>query len=283
MKKIFIILLLTISFLNAANLLTYNIYERSDRVDVMLSFDSPYEGSISKKRGENITVLTLTDLTYDKLVEKNINSTILQAVAIEPKNDTINIILKSDANIGVIASKTIDGFGLRIRNKPIASPSKDTTTLNGQTNNQSSTIQTKPSENLVDSRYISVIVLLTIMILFMLWIKKRVSNTQNTKKEKSTWLFNNTEKNLQSKEVNILHKKQIDNANSVVLLEFENSKYLVMTGSSNLLLERFSNGEVQNSSDFEKAFEDNRKKLDDYLKIQQDSPKEDYRSKLERY
>ena len=57
-----------------------------------------------------------------------------------------------------------------------------------------------------------------------------------------------------------------------------------MTGSSNVLLEKFSKDDIKNDNDFEKAFEDNRKKLDEYLKIQQEEEiQDDYRSKLERY
>ena len=281
MKNIFI-LLSFITFGFSANLLTHNIYERSDRVDVMLSFDSPYEGKISQRRGKNITTLTLSDLTYDKLIEKNINSDILQAITIEPSKDSINVILKSKKSIAVIASKTIDGFGLRIRTKPILRTQTKQTALPQTT--KKTPISTKPSENLIDGRYLSVILLLSIMILFMLWLKKRIVKKSASVKDKSSWLFKSNNKNLHSGEVSILHQKQIDNSNSVVLLEFENRKYLVMTGNSNVLLEKFSKEDIKDDSDFEKAFEDNRKKLDEYLKIQkQEEAQNDYRSKLERY
>jgi len=282
MKKIIIFLLL-VSFASSANLLTHNIYERSDRVDVMLSFDSPYEGKISQKRGEDTTTLTLSDLTYDKLIEKNINSNILQAIMIKPNKDKINVILKSKNKIAVIASRTIDGFGLRIRTEPI------TKTLQRQAENvilknKKTPLTTKPSENLIDGRYLSVIFLLSIMVIFMFWIKKRVTKKGAQVKTKNSWLFKENNKNTPNGEVNILHKKAIDNTNSVVLLEFENRKYLVMTGSSNVLLEKFSQGDIKNDNDFEKAFESNRKKLDEYLKIQkQEETQDDYRSKLERY
>lgn len=283
--KNLLILLLTLSFSNAANLLTHNIYERSDRVDIMLSFDSPYEGKISQKRGQNITTLTLTDLTYDKLIEKNINSKILQAIAVEPNKGNINIVLKSSSPIAVIASKTVDGFGLRIRTKPLSMPMKNAQTLGTptQSNQPEATFSTKSSEDLLDGRYVSVIIILAILLLFMFWIKRKVVQKQNTAKEKSTWLFKGNDKNLSNKEVNVLHKKQIDNTNSVVLLEFENKKYLVMTGSSNLLLEKFSHEDIKDNLAFEEAFEDNRKKLDDYLKLQQDDKTDNYRSKLEKY
>jgi len=45
MKFILFFLLFATQIL-ASNLLTYNIYERADRVDIMLSFDAPYEGNI---------------------------------------------------------------------------------------------------------------------------------------------------------------------------------------------------------------------------------------------
>jgi len=182
MKKL-LILLFTLSYINAANLLTYNIYERSDRIDLMLSFDSPYEGRLTQKRGENITILTLNDLTYDKLIEKNINSNILQALSIEPIKDSLQVVLKSQKNIAVIASKTIDGFGLRIRAKPINITDKtNSSNANEQTQNKTTPISTKQSEDLIDARYLSVIALLAVMLIFMFWIKRKVTIKLNNSK-----------------------------------------------------------------------------------------------------
>ena len=277
MRYIFSLFIL-ISFANSANLLTHNIYERTDRVDIMLSFDSPYEGKITQKKGANITTLTLSDLSYDRLIEKNINSDIIQAISIEPNKDSLNVVLKSKNSIAVIASKTVDGFGLRIRTKKIEN---NRTNQGGITTKTRTPISTKPSEDLIDGRYISVILLLSIMVLFMFWVKTRI--TKKTKqKNNGSWLFKSNDQKTQNGEVSILHKKAIDNNNSVVLLEFQDKKYLVMTGNSNVLLEKFSQGDIKDDSDFEKAFEDNRKKLDEYLKIQQqEEPHSDYRSKLE--
>ncbi len=287
MRYIFLILIFAISA-NSANLLTHNIYDRSDRVDIMLSFDSPYDGKISQKRGENSTTLTLDDLTYDKLIKKNINSNILQSIKIQPNNDSINITLKSTNPIGVIASKTVDGFGLRIRTKPL--PRSKQKEFNTATSSSKKTaIETKDDQDLVDGRYLSVIFILSIMILFMIWAKKRVLKKSSDIKEKKSWLFNRDKTVASTGEITLLQKRQVDGNNSVVLLEFEERKYLVMTGNSNVLLERFSKAEIKDDSDFEKAFEDNRKKLDEYLRIQQLQDEQeqeipdDYRSKLERY
>lgn len=279
------LLFLLISYLNASNLLTYNIYERSDRIDLMLSFDAPYEGRIFQKRGENITILTLNDLSYDKLIEKNINSNIMQAISIEPNKDSVVITIKSDKNVAVIASKTVDGFGLRVRAKPITikeaqSPLNNTqSTQQEEAQNSLNAVLGQDTNEIIDARYLSVVGVLFVMLLFMLWVKRKL-NTQTSKiqNNKSSWLFNKTQKNALSQEVIVLHKKAIDQQNSVVLLEFDGKKYLVMTGNSNLLLEKFSTDEIKNDNDFEKAFEENRKKLDDYLRLQ-DNGMDKYKSK----
>lgn len=263
--RIFTLLVLLFSSLFSANLLTYNVYERSDRIDVMLSFDSPHEGSISQKNDPASITLTISDLHYDKMVEKSINSPIIQDLVIIPDGNSLKVSLKSDKKISVVASKTVDGFGLRIRGSimqassaptPIATPATvdNTTTPNAM--------------DFIDTRYIIVICVLLVLVFIMLWIRKRLQTMprKNSSSGGKSWLFN--PKTGLPQEVNLLHKKPLDTNNSVVLFEYGNIKYLVMTGNTNVLLEKFQNGEVKDNSDFEKVFEDNRRRLDEYLKLQ---------------
>ncbi len=266
--RIFFALLALWSWVSASNLLTYNVYERSDRVDIMLSFDAPHEGSISQKSDATTITLTINDLGYDKMIEKSINSNIIQELTIIPeKNNTLKVVLKSDKKVSVVASKTVDGFGLRIRSSIMQAPtqsSSDAVTTSIPTSSTSST-------DFVDTRYILVIIVLLALVVLMFWIKRRLDiQTLKPMSAKGgngkSWLFN--PKTGTQQEVNVLHKKQIDNQNSVVLFEYGTIRYLVMTGNSNVLLEKFQNGEVKDDNDFEKVFEENRRRLDDYLKIQ---------------
>lgn len=267
--RIFFALFVLWSCVNASNLLTYNVYERSDRVDIMLSFDAPHEGGISQKNDATSITLTINDLGYDKMIEKSINSNIIQELTIIPeKNNTLKVVLKSDKKVSVVASKTVDGFGLRIRSSIMQAPAQSAS----ETVSASSLPTTASSTDFVDTRYIIVIVILLFLVVLMLWIKKRLgiqtikpASTASNGGGKS-WLFN--PKTGSQQEVNVLHKKQIDNQNSVVLFEYGTIKYLVMTGNSNVLLEKFQNGEVKDDNDFEKVFEENRRRLDDYLKLQ---------------
>ncbi|MBP1680672.1 MAG: rane protein [Proteobacteria bacterium] len=267
--RIFFALFVLWSCVNASNLLTYNVYERSDRVDIMLSFDAPHEGGISQKNDATSITLTINDLGYDKMIEKSINSNIIQELTIIPeKNNTLKVVLKSDKKVSVVASKTVDGFGLRIRSSIMQAPVQSAS----ETVSASSLPATASSTDFVDTRYIIVIVILLFLVVLMLWIKKRLG-IQTIKPASAasngggkSWLFN--PKTGSQQEVNVLHKKQIDNQNSVVLFEYGTIKYLVMTGNSNVLLEKFQNGEVKDDNDFEKVFEENRRRLDDYLKLQ---------------
>lgn len=275
--RIFFALLALWTWASASNLLTYNVYERSDRVDIMLSFDAPHEGSISQKSDATTITLTISDLGYEKMIEKSINSNIIQELTIIPeKNNTLKVVLKSDKKVSVVASKTVDGFGLRIRSSIMQAPtqSSEAVTSSLPTTSTSST-------DFVDTRYILVIIVLLGLVILMLWIKKRLGiQTLKPMSAKvgngKSWLFN--PKTGTQQEVNVLHKKQIDNQNSVVLFEYGSIRYLVMTGNSNLLLEKFQNGEVKDDNDFEKVFEENRRRLDDYLKIQ-DTKLSTYKSK----
>ncbi|NOX15514.1 MAG: flagellar biosynthetic protein FliO [Epsilonproteobacteria bacterium] len=264
MKKIlFLILFATLSF--SANLLTYNIYERTDRVDIMLSFDSPYEGKIYQTNDKQTTTLKLEDLSFNKIIQKKINSKIIQYLTIQPNKNNLKIILQSKNSIGVIASKTADGFGLRIRATPIKTYSKELISPYSTNANNAQNLQTFKDSSLLDTRYVIVIIFLFALLLFMFWIKRKFAKRENLDIENS-WLFKKG--TARQQDIKILKKKMIDTNNSVVLVEFENKKYLIASGNSNVLLDTFGQTELEDSSEFEKAFEDNRKKLDDYLKLQ---------------
>ncbi|MBE0494905.1 MAG: hypothetical protein IBX45_00700 [Campylobacterales bacterium] len=256
MRVIVLFLCATFS-LYASNLLTHNIYERSDRIDVMLSFDAPYEGRILQKKEGDMTILTLEDLYFNEFVERTINSSILQALTLEPVENSTAVLLKSNQDISVLASKTVDGFGLRIRARLSSTPVQAAPLV-------TTPLPSTQSQSIVDGRYMLVIGIMLFLLLVLFWVKRKVALASS--KGKATWLFpqgSNTEA------LKVLYQKPLDAANKVVLLEFEKHQYLIVTGSSNLLLERFGEGRVRDDGEFKNVFEQNRQKLDEYLRIQQ--------------
>ena len=220
MKKILFFLVAT-SYMFATNLLTYNIYDRSDRVDFMLSFDSPYDGKIYQEKQNNNITLKLGDLNYNKIIKKDINSKILQKMMIVPDKDFLKIEMKSKNKVAVIASKTTDGFGLRIRVKNINIQSTKSSLSQDKSLNNKNLNLIHQDENSLDTRYIMVVAILFILLVLMFWIRKKIPQKDSSLTKKS-WLFKMA--NANNEDIKILHKKQIDANNSVVLLEFENIK-----------------------------------------------------------
>ncbi|MBR8463567.1 excinuclease ABC subunit A [Campylobacter sp. faydin G-24] len=273
--KFVLVFLLFLSQIFASNLLTYNIYERTDRIDIMLSFDAPYEGNIFQKRERNTTSLILNSLNYDQIVSKSINSSILQELDIKPKQNSLVLNLRSREAIIVNASKTTDGFGLRIRVSP-----KNTTTNIANIPQASANIQTSSatqtsSESLVDGRYFIVLAVLLALLVFLYVFKKFIIKKQasfggfgmtNTTTKSINWLLKN-----KNNEVAVIYEKPLDRLNKLVLLSYENRRYLVLVGSSNVMLDSFGEDKIKNEQDFAAFFEENKKKLGSFLKERQNS------------
>lgn len=276
----FILLFLSVMLpIFASNLLTYNIYERTDRVDIMLSFDAPYEGNIFQKREKNTTSLILNSLSYEQSVNKNINSKIVQELDIEPKQNSLILNLKSQDAIIVNASKTTDGFGLRIRVSPknTASQVANMPQASAKIEPPAQALQSEP-EPIVDARYFIVLgVLLALLIFLFIFKKVMVSKSEfsgfaNAKSSEPNstksinWLLKN-----QNNDVNVIYEKPLDRMNKLMLLSYENRRYLVLVGSSNVMLDSFGEDKIQNEQDFTAFFEENKKKLGAFLQERQNS------------
>ena len=263
MIKFFIAILILQINLLATTLLTYNTYDRDDRVDIMLSFDTPYNGKIFLKKIESGFQITLNNINYNKKILKNINSPIIYQMKITPAKNSINIILKTKKNIHIIASKTTDGFGLRLRAK-VTQPLQKVSTAKKQTINNFSTLPLDKT-GYDNSRYYIVIFILLILLVLLWIIKKKIANPSSNK----NWLFKN---DINENEVKILYRKQIDPKNSVLVLSYLDKKYLILTGSSNQLLDKFSSDDIalEGDDEFEQMFAKNRQKLDEFLKVGND-------------
>ena len=265
----------------ASNLLAYNIYERNDRVDIMLSFDAPYEGNIFQKREKNTTSLILNSLSYDQSASKDINSKIIQELEIEPKQNSLVLNLRSNDAIIVNASKTTDSFGLRIRvtlkntkpqiqNMPQASAKIEAATM--------PKTEEEPMLS-IDSRYFIVLSILIALLVFLYIFKKYITSKSNdfsgfktlqsqpkNETKSMNWLLKN-----QNSGVTIIYEKSLDRTNKLMLLSYENRRYLVIVGSSNVMLDSFGEDKIQNEQDFAVFFEENKKKLSSFLEERKNS------------
>ena len=269
MTKYFLLLLLPFT-LYASKILSYNIYDRSDRVDVMLTFDTPFTGTIRQSTTKTKIIIKLEDTTIESPKIKKISSKYLQTLTITPMQNETQIVAVVPSSVHLIASKTSDGYGLRLRFTTKQALKKNSKTFSNSTSSNSlSSLPTKKDDDMTQSYYI-VIAILVIGILILFYIKRKIP-TQNrqTLKEQEKWLFKSNDKQEdvaeKSNEVVIRFQKPIDTKNSVVMLDFGDQSYLVLMGNNNILLDKFRDNKPTSQQEFESILQERHEELEDFL------------------
>jgi hypothetical protein len=261
--KYVLILLAICSSLFSANILSYNIYDRTDRVDIMFTFDTPFSGSITQKRQNDKIIIKLDESSIESPKIKNIASNFISKLTIAPIENEVQVIAKAPNNVNMQASKTADGYGLRLRfmqqEPDIEAPVKTAADLGN--------LASKP-ETEISTSYMIVIALLLLSIAVMLIFKRRLGNLNLAKGSKTAA---SGKKLQEADDVAITFQKSIDVTNKVVMLEYGEESYLVLLGSSNLLLDRFSRGTIKTQNEFDDMLDSKHLELDAFLKIKKES------------
>jgi hypothetical protein len=270
--------------LSASQILSYNIYERSDRADVMITFDTPFTGVIKQGNSTNKIIIKLEGATIESSKVKRVNSQFLHSLTITPLQNQTQIVATVSANTRLIASKTADSYGLRLRFTKKTATRSGVMAVTKEPN--LSALPTKKSEEFSRSYYI-VVAILIIGIIILLYLKKRIAPKQASQtKAKNSWLFTqNTNSSKEEKptqnsstpktksEVSIRFQKSIDDKSNVVMFDFGAESYLVLMGnSSNILLNIFRDDKPTTQEEFETLVQNNKNK--EFETILQDRNKE---------
>jgi hypothetical protein len=275
--------------LYSSKILSYNIYERTDRVDVMITFDTPYSSVIKKSVGNSTITIKLQNASIESAKLKKLSSKYIKSLSVTPMADYTKIVALVPSTTTLQASKTSDSYGLRLRFLSKNTLKKQVNILDKKVDPKPlSVLPTKKSGELQFSYYI-VISILIIGIAILFFIKKRVVPNK-TKKDKPSWLFkksadtkqNTDTQESQDKNVSIRFQKSIDQENSVVMLDFGEQSYLVLMGKSNVLLDKFTDNKPITQDDFETILQDRHKELDDFLQHDEEPSKEPLQAYKER-
>lgn len=246
--RVFTLLLTLCSLLFGTTITNHNIYKQEDSIDLMLTFDQPYLGKISKKKEAESTILMLENIQIQESITEEIRSPILQKVRILPYNDQVFIKVDALKPYNIEASKTIDNYGLRIRVKP-----EIMMTL------QTPQFETKKEQD-INGSFLKVMAVLGFLITLLYFLKKWVtSSNQNS----GNWLFHKDPSKKQ--DVKIVHQKALDTKNRVALLEYHGMRYLVILGSNNIVLDKFKSDEKEGDAVFDTLLTQNSQKLDALL------------------
>ena len=301
--RLFFTLFASFVYLQAGNLLTYNLYSRAENFDIVLGFDEPYNAQIRQQNQDGKIILLLENTKIKKNFSQALNSKFLNSISIMNfQGQMPGIELKSDKNLQITPARNADKKTMLIRITPKA------------ISNFSELGAQKTSS--VDGKYTSLITLLSLLCIALVIIKKRLDKKiKNAKTAKSVQknpsssgnsrkieqsveqkLKQNTQKNIESKKTDfaselanadfdientakIIFEKPLDNRNKVVLFEHNARKYLVLTGSSNVLLDRFGEDNIRTQSDFELFFEQNKNMLANFISKRTNSL-ENYKNNL---
>jgi len=267
-------------WLFGSNILSYNFYNRTDRVDVMFTFDTPFEGKIIKNRTASKIILKLYDVEIESSKIKKISSDFLTSISIVPMLGYTQVIADvPNNNIMLKVSRTADAYGLRLRFVKASASKRTSTQTSTQQNKLNLPTQTSP--NLSTSYYV-VVIILVILILVMVVLKRKVAsmNPESASKEKKNsggWLFNNqksptptSESTQQTNNVTIRFQKAIDSKNNVVMIDFLNQSYLVLFGEhNNILLDKFVENKPSSQDEFENMLQEKNEQLENYIMVEQ--------------
>ena len=288
MIKYLLLFLLPFS-LYASKILSYNIYDRTDRVDVMITFDTPYDGVIKQSIGNSTITIKLQDASIESAKLKQLSSKYIKSLSITPMSGYTRIIALVPPSVSLKASKTSDAYGLRLRFATKTAPQQKTSApIKKAASPSLSMLPTKKSDDIQQSYYV-VIAILIVGIGLLFFIKKRVTPAK-PKHQQASWLFKEAQEpkkevvaqTTQSNDVSIRFQKSINQENSVVMLDFGEQSYLVLMGKSNILLDKFTDNKPATQDDFDAILQDRHKELDDFLHSDSETSKEPLQAYKER-
>lgn len=258
-----IVLLLLAAHLAATKILSYNVYDRTERVDIMLTFDTPYEGVLRESRQNGKIIIKLDKASLESPKLKNLASPYLSKLTLTPIGNQTQIIAKVSPSVVMHAAKTSDAYGLRLRFEK-ATPSSPQ--INSAAAAANSPLPTKP-EGTYNKSYSLVIAVLIIGILILLWLKRKLNTDSSSTIPGRPWLFN--VKKDKKDGVKIRFQKSLDTKNRVVMMDYGGESYLVLIGNSNILLDKFHGTRPVTEGEFESMLESKNRELDSFLQIDQ--------------
>lgn len=282
MKHLIVLLLLLPVFAWGSKILSYNVYDRNDRVDVMLTFDTPYEGVLRQNRQGDTIVVKLEAASIESPIIKSITSKYLKKLTIAPQGEQIEIVAAIASDVTMQASKTSDSYGLRLRfitpaavEASVEPTPVDETSLTG--------LPTKRSNEFERSYYI-VIAILIIGIGILFWLKqsiaKKTAAGQTLQPPKSPWLFNKSAPSavdtaapsptVQTSDlggVQIRFQKAINATHTVAMLDYGTMSYLVLLGNTTILLDKFQDNVPLTQNDFDNLLQTKHRDLDSFFQL----------------
>jgi flagellar biogenesis protein FliO len=165
--------------------------------------DSKYNGKVIKlDKG----VYFFSNVNTTNSYTKEFKSEFLKKVLITPYEDGVKLKIEANSKYTTSIALTPEGYGIRVRIKRVKPFSK--------------IMSNKELKQIDYATYILVIVILVLLGLLMILFKRKRGTNYNL-------------------DLKIVFQRAIDPKNKIVLIEYQNRKYLVLVGTTNILLDIF--------------------------------------------
>jgi flagellar biogenesis protein FliO len=210
-KKAVLLILGVLLF--GANLINVNFFEGKNKLDILFSLDDAFKGKV-KQISHNSYVIT--GINTDRVIQKEFGKNFINSIIISPEKEGVRVDITSKADFKTSVALTPDGYGVRFR------------IINDKTI-EPKTVSSNEINKLAAKRdnldMLSYLVGLGILIIlaFVLWFIKRKGSYLPKLKE----------------DMKVLAQKPIDAKNKIVLFEYQDRRYLMLIGNTNVLLDVF--------------------------------------------
>jgi flagellar biogenesis protein FliO len=193
----------------------------------MLSFASKFSQEIVQDKQEKEIKIIIKDANYHSKVTKTFSNHLISSLTITPFENSIQIDIKSDKEFDISASKTVDGYGLRIRVKTHLKPPTKTAQQPIVQPIKTKTIKNSDTDTGIDYATYYIVMGVLLLIVIVLWILKKRLDT--------SWLGGKS-----AGDGLIVHfAKPVDVKTKITLIEYDGMKYLIMMGTTNTLIDKF--------------------------------------------
>lgn len=282
MKNLILFLLIVLNSFGAS-LLSTSVNENDASVEINLTFDAPFDGSIEQNSTESSTILKISGIAIDSKKEIPLNQNSLMSMILMSKDGPLGTKLEFITKKEVVfeALKNNDGYKLQLK----AAPAQPTPVLAPSQTPKIETAAATPAPKQDDDglgwRYIVVISFLTLLVAIAFYIKKRVIVKNG---QQSGWLLPKSHKPEDvSDDVKVITQSFLDPSNKLMLVEYSGIKYLLLVGNTNVVVDRYYADDADTQGDdFKRIMAENERKLAEFLKPQQQlSNFDEYRMKAE--
>jgi len=221
MIKVILSVITLCSLAFSVTLQKYDISSKDTHIDIMLAFDDVFNSQIKQQKSDSFIKIVLNNVSIKDDVEDAIDSPIVDKINIISYDNKTEIILFTPQSVNLLASKTVNGFGLRLRVKGNKSSIKKDTIKE----KKDESLNTK--EDFSYNKYYLIVGALTLLLAVLFIVKKFVEKSRYASKGEKA-----------NSDINLIYQKLLDDKNRFSVIEFDNIEYTLLLGNSNILLNK---------------------------------------------